>query len=212
MKLISVNLGKLKPMTIAQDSLSTGIFKEQVAAPVFISRQGLEGDLIGDTRNHGGVDQAVYLYSEEDYAYWQAQLGYKPEAGTFGENLTVSSFGSEPIRVGDRFRVGEVELELTAPRIPCSKLATRMNDLGFVKTFRQAGRPGAYARVLKEGMVSTGNTVEKTFSSPDYPTIAQFFDLWYVKELSKAQLEHLLASPIAERARGFLETKLEQLS
>lgn len=103
-----------------------------------------------DTDRPAGPDQAVYLYSTEDYAWWEGELGRRLEPGLFGENLTVSSFGSDELRIGDRFVVGDVVLELTSCRIPCDVFAARMNEPQWIRRFRDARRPGAYARRLAE--------------------------------------------------------------
>jgi MOSC domain-containing protein YiiM len=92
-------------MTIGARIVPTGIRKAPVARG-FAGTLGLVGDVVADEENHGGLDQALYLYSSEDYAFWADELGGVPEPGTFGENLTLSSFGEEPVRIGDRFRTG----------------------------------------------------------------------------------------------------------
>ncbi len=116
---------------------------------------GLEGDSIVDKKNHGGRDQAVYIYGGADYAWWSRARpdldhGYQP--GTFGENLTISDLESAEYAVGDRLQIGEVVLEVTAPRIPCVTLAARMGDPQFIKAFMAAERPGLYCRVIVEGI------------------------------------------------------------
>lgn len=150
MRLVSINLGRPGPLQIGPRPTTTGIHKNPVEAAQ-ISTLGLVGDHVADQEHHGGPDQAVYVYSAQDYDWWMEQLGEALLPGTFGENLTFSSFGAEPVRIGDRFRVGEVLLEITAPRIPCSTLAARMNDLEFVKKFRQVRglgfMPGCWGRV-----------------------------------------------------------------
>ena len=79
--------------------------------------------------------------------------------GTFGDNLTISGITSADLAIGDRLIAGDVVLEVTAPRIPCGTLAARMDDPGFVKAYRDAARPGAYCRVIKEGEVRAGMDV-----------------------------------------------------
>lgn len=128
--------------------------------------------------------------------------------GTFGENLTFSSFGAEPARIGDRFRVGEVLLEVTAPRIPCSTLAARMNDLEFVKKFRQAARPGFYARVLEAGRVQQGDPIQKIAAPTALPALTEVFHLWYDKTPEAARLRWILTAPLAERARAVFAARL----
>ena len=53
--------------------------------------------------------------------------------------------------IGDRFRIGDVLLEATAPRNPCNTFAVVMGDRRWVKRFHEAQRPGVYARVLEPG-------------------------------------------------------------
>ncbi len=158
MQLLSVNVGT--PQPIEGKSGTSGIFKQPQAGPVMIHPLGLENDAIVDTENHGGLDQAVYIYGQPDYDWWAEQLGQELLPGTFGENLTFSELESATIQVGDQFRIGEVLLEVTYPRIPCVTLARRMNDPMFVRKFHKAKRPGIYARVRREGPVEAGMDVE----------------------------------------------------
>lgn len=157
MKLVSVNVGK--PRAIKAKSGVSGIYKEPQTAPVYIDELGLEDDAICDTDNHGGVDQAVYLFGTTDYEWWSNELGKTLEPGTFGENLTITDLESADYHIGDRLRVGEVLLEVTYPRIPCVTLAVRMGDPKFLKRFRNAERFGLYCRVLEQGAVSVGDPV-----------------------------------------------------
>ncbi len=94
MRLISVNVGQEKPIQGAKSSGKTVIFKHPVDKPVEITSNGLTGDAISDTENHGGVDQAVYLFGEPDYEWWSEELGYELSPGAFGENLTISDLES----------------------------------------------------------------------------------------------------------------------
>ena len=146
---MSVNVGKEQSILHAKPSNKTGIYKMPRMTPVPVTPLGLEGDAIVDAKNHGGLDQAVYVFTMPDYAWWSAQLGRSLEPGTFGENLTLSALESAALHVGDRLQVGEILLEITAARIPCVTLAARMGDPQFVKVFRKAERPGVYCRVIE---------------------------------------------------------------
>ena len=117
MRVDSVNAGRAELMKIGARTISTGIRKAPVERG-YVGLLGLAGDVVADVENHGGPDQAVYVYSAEDYAWWGKELGAAPAPGTFGENLTLSSFDPEPVQIGDRYRVGAALLEVTAPRIP----------------------------------------------------------------------------------------------
>ncbi len=151
MRLVSVNIGQEQALSHAKASGKTGIYKRHISTPVPVTAAGLQGDVICDTKNHGGVDQAVYVYGVPDYQWWSQELGHDVAPGTFGENLTVTDLESAEVSIGDRLRIGPVVLEVTAPRIPCVTLARRMDDPAFLKRFRAAERPGVYCRVLREG-------------------------------------------------------------
>ena len=185
--------------------ISTGIFKEPVEEPVTLTYEGFAGDDQADKKNHGGVDQAVYLYSAEDYAWWSEQLGRDLSPGMFGENLTLSEFPE--VRIGDRLEFQEVILEVTAPRFPCRVFAAKMNDLSFVKRFRQAERPGFYTRVIQTGMVRAGEEVTHKPQS-DGVGLLETNALYFAKDPDPAALERALQAPLAERLRGTLEKKL----
>lgn len=205
MRLVSVNVGRSRELFVpnAKKPGATGIFKTPAAGPVSVHRLGVADDFIGDLEHHGGPDQAVYLYGADDYAWWSARLGEVLDPGTFGENLTLGA-SLDDARIGDRFEIGEVLLEVTAPRIPCGTLATRMNDVGFVKTFREARKPGAYARVLREGALAAGDAV--TFRpAPDGPRLVDVYDLWFDKSPDPARLREVLRAPVAERLRAGYE-------
>jgi MOSC domain-containing protein YiiM len=206
-ELVSVNGGRAELMQLGARTVSTGIRKEPVGGG-YVGPGGLDGDTVADKENHGGPDQALYLYSSEDYAWWAGELGSQPAPGTFGENLTLSSFGRAPVRIGDRFGIGPVLVEVTAPRIPCSVFATRMAEADWVKRFAAARRPGLYVRVLSPGEVAAGDPVERLDGGEDRPTVVDLMDVWYDAEPAPELLERLLASPLAERARANVERKL----
>lgn len=139
----------------------TGIDKRPADRPVMVRRLGLVGDTICDTRNHGGLDQAVYAYASEDTEWWQQQLagelGFELRPGSLGENLTLRGVDVTNAVIGERWRVGGAILQVTVPRIPCSTFASYWNVDRLVPRFTQAGRVGAYLRVLAEGEVAAGD-------------------------------------------------------
>ncbi|ADI13390.1 MOSC domain-containing protein [Truepera radiovictrix] len=209
MQLLSVNVGQAR--AIVAKSGRSGIFKRATTERVRVTRDGLLGDTICDTENHGGPDQAVYLYGAPDYAWWSEQLGRTLAPGTFGENLTVSGLESATLQVGDRFRVGEVVLEVTAPRIPCVTLAVRMGDPAFVKRFRHAERPGVYCRVLHEGDVWAGAEVRLEPYTGATVGVLELFRDFFRPERDEKTLRRHLAAPIASRDRAAKEAALAAL-
>ena len=68
MQLISVNIGREQVVEHNGFSDLTGILKTPMANAVEITPWELVGDAVVDTKHHDGVDQAVYIYDEPDYA------------------------------------------------------------------------------------------------------------------------------------------------
>lgn len=203
--IVSVNLGDLQLLPGVKKPQPTGILKYPVSGAVPVDRDGLKGDHIGSQRDHGGPDQALLIYSQEDYQWWEEVLQIRMEPGTFGENLTVRGWNTEAARVGDLWEMDGLRLELSGPRIPCATLATRMGLPGFVKQFAQANRGGAYARVLTCGTVRAGQPVQIQPADERYPHINELFSLWHSKSKSIGLIRKALASPVAWRARLDLE-------
>lgn len=167
-ELLSINIGKAQ--SIATKSGQSGIFKTPQSNDVEIGTLGLAGDTIIDTKHHGGIDQAVYIYFQPDYDWWTKELGREMPIGIFGENLTISELKSQDMLVGDQFEIGNVLLEITSPRIPCVTLARRMGDKQFPKKFMASDRPGVYCRVLKTGAVHASMAVKHIpFQGPQVP-------------------------------------------
>lgn len=168
--LVAVNVAHVRdtppvrPNTEANHKpVRTGIDKRPVDRPVRVDRLGLAGDTICDTRNHGGVDQAVYAYASEDTEWWQQELGdelaFELGPGSLGENLTLRGVEVTNAVIGERWRIGGVVLQVAVPRIPCSTFASFWDVDQLVKRFTAAGRTGAYLRVLTEGELAAGDEV-----------------------------------------------------
>ncbi|MEM9610682.1 MAG: MOSC domain-containing protein, partial [Actinomycetota bacterium] len=198
MHVVSVRVGSAREIQIGSRTEMSGIIKEPVQRAVVMA-DGVEGDAIVSTEHHGGLDQALYLYGADDYAWWGM-----PE-GLFGENLTLSTLGSDDPRVGDRYVIGEVVLEVTAPRIPCAKVGVRAGDAEFPKRFTAARRPGPYARVISGGEIEPGTEVELRRAPDDALTILEIQDLYHDRSPAIADLERALAAPVARRVREGME-------
>ena len=210
MRVTSINIGRRETITIGNKVVETGIYKKSSVDSGTINENGFTEDVIADPTSHGGRDQAVYLYSLEDYEWWSQELQTVLRAGTFGENLTVSSFGTSTLKIGDRFQIDNVFLEVTFARVPCVKLGARMSNTGFVKRFVQAQRPGIYARVVEMGEVHVGDKIRFIPTLENYPTVIELFDLWHSRERNPELLRKGLAAPIAQRARRAFKFWLEK--
>jgi len=205
MRLVSTNVGRREPIDTKIGV--TGIYKRPVDGTVEVTRLGIDGDAICDTASHGGIEQAVYLYSTGDYAWWSAELGQDVLPGTFGDNLTIDGFLSADVCVGDRFSIGDVELEATSPRIPCLTLARRMDDKQFVKRFMEAERPGVYCRVLREGPLEAGLDVGHTPFSGPRVTMLETFRRIRDNDYDDEAIELFFAVPLNARIRNELDAR-----
>ncbi len=211
MKLTSINIGQEQTLVRPNKTEQTGIFKQPLSGPVEITGEGLPGDFIGDQENHGGPDQAIYIYGGADYDWWQTELGRELLPGTFGENLTIAGLASADFAIGDILHVGEVSLQVTCPRIPCGTLAGRMGDPQFVKRFRAAERPGLYCRVLREGKAQAGDPVSVERYGGERITIPESMRDYYEPVMSEPAIRRYLEAPIAIRMRAEKQEQLEKL-
>jgi MOSC domain-containing protein YiiM len=162
-RVVSVNVGRPKPLITGRRVIESAIVKAPVEGAVAVRGVNLEGDDQADRSVHGGPDQAVYAYASEDIAFWSDVTGLDLGGGwgrIFGENLTTAGIDVSGARIGERWRIGTVELRVTGPRIPCFKLEARIGVRGFQKQFLHAGRPGAYFAIVEEGELRAGDPVE----------------------------------------------------
>ena len=180
MKLLSVNVSLPKEITFKGKPVRTGIFKEPVKERVRVKTLNIEGDGQADLLGHGGPFRAVYVYSFDNYAYWEGELGRSDFTfGQFGENLTVEGMLDEDVHVGDIFRIGRALFQVTQPRVPCYKLAIKMGVEGFYGQILTSGRLGFYFRVLEEGDIGAGDVIEGIQVDPIGMTILEVNKLMY---------------------------------
>lgn len=190
MKLLSVTVGRPRPVPYRDDVISTGIYKEPVNGPVWVRQLNLEGDGQADLKVHGGEHKAVYAYPSEHYAFWSRELhrndlGY----GQFGENLTVEGLIEDAVHIGDVYRIGEALLQVSQPRSPCFKLGIRMGDAQFPARFTAENRTGFYLRVLEEGRIAAGDTIERVEQAKDSISVHDAFRLRHGPGGTRAEYE-----------------------
>jgi len=211
MKLMSVNIGKEETLARPGKTEQTGIFKQPVSGPVQVTSLGIPGDFIGDKTNHGGPDQAIYIYGWADYEWWADYLEQEMQPGLFGENLTIEGLECAAFNIGDRLHIGEAVLEVTAPRIPCGTLAGRMNIPPFAKQFRLAERPGLYCRIIRAGTLQAGDPVSLEKYAGETVSLIETMRDYYEPDLNEASIRRFLAAPISIRLRKKKEEQLAQL-
>ncbi|MBQ4832281.1 MOSC domain-containing protein [Pseudoalteromonas sp. MMG010] len=212
MRIISTNISPVKTLQYKGKIVKTGIFKQPTEQSVDINTFHIVGDEQGDLVNHGGVDKAVYAFSEGHYDYWRKTLN-NPQLryGVFGENFTISKLDEAQIAIGDKIRIGSALLEVSQPRVPCFKLAIALDNKDSLKLFTRYYRTGVYFRVLEPGQAKTGDSViiqKKAQQSVSVMTLFQaYFDNTYPDK--EAILHHALTIPeLAQEWRLKLQKKL----
>lgn len=154
----------------------TAIDKRPVEGRVKARPYGLYADVQADRKDHGGLDQAVYAYSQEDAEWWGAELGYEVTPGLFGENLRTRGLEVSRAVVGEQWRIGTALVEVTQPRTPCQTFARRLDSPPrWVRRFTQANRTGAYLRVVENGDLGAGDAVEVVRRPAHGVTLADWF-------------------------------------
>lgn len=210
-RVVSVNVGLPTQVPYRGGMVSTGIFKQPVEGRVMLRTMNLDGDGQADLSVHGGGDLAAYLYSWDSYRWWMDELGHELQPGEFGENLTVTGFTDDAVRVGDVIRVGDARVQVTTPREPCFKLGIRMGDQRFPARFREANRMGFYLRVLDEGEIGAGDAVEIEERAEGSLTIAEFHGIYTSGRDDPAQLRRMLAAPrLPDSWREWVEKRLAE--
>jgi len=177
MKVISVNIGERKVLNYKGKIVETGIFKFPVNYPVFLGKEDVENDAVIDRKYHGGIEQAVYGYSQNHYAFWKElypNLDWR--FGMFGENLTISNLEETKTQVGSIYKLGEVILEVTKPRQPCMKLGLVFGTQKILKQFWNSTKSGIYFKVLQTGNVKVGDEMILVNQFENSPTIAEVYE------------------------------------
>ncbi|WP_239128486.1 MOSC domain-containing protein [Sinosporangium siamense] len=170
----------------------TAIDKSAVLGRVRVGDNGLAGDERADKEHHGVPDQAVYAYAREDYDWWENELGRELRDGRFGENLTTVGIDVNECKLGERWRVGDVVLEVTSPRVPCVIFRNWLDERGWVKRFTQARRIGTYFKVLEQGELGVGDKIEVLYVPQESVTIRESFLAYHG---DRELLRRILATP-----------------
>jgi len=173
----SVNIGAKRTIDYKGKIVETGIFKFPVKQAIFLGEEDVENDAVIDRKYHGGIEQAVYGYSENHYEYWKKlypKLDW--QYGMFGENLTISNLEETEIHVGNRYQLGEVILEVTKPREPCFKLGIRFGTQTILKQFWNSTMCGVYFKILQTGNVAVNDTLVLIKNCENTPTISEVYE------------------------------------
>jgi len=175
MKVLSVHVGSLQEMLRNGKKIQTGIFKQPTEGPIEVKQLGLEGDQQANKKLHGGVYKAICVYPSEHYDLWKEELGNPGLSfGDFGENLTTAGLMEGDICLGDRLRIGSVEMVVTQPREPCITLNARLDTKDLSARIRKSGRSGFYCSVEREGTIENGDSIEYISRDENKVSVSDF--------------------------------------
>jgi ferredoxin-NADP reductase/MOSC domain-containing protein YiiM len=194
--LLSVNVGMPKDVSWRGKTVFTGIWKHPVDGPVMARRLNIDGDGQGDTNGHGGEQRTVLVYQIQSHRYWQEHFGRRDFGyGQFGENLTVDGLPDDEVCIGDRYRIGEAEFEVTQPRVTCYRVGLRLGEPQLPALLVSQHRPGFYMRVIREGNIQAGDQIVKTATGPGALTVTAADALLYLPGKDPAGLRLAVQIP-----------------
>jgi len=211
-RLLSVNVGLPRDVIWNGKTVRTSVWKSPVDGRRMVRKLNVDGDGQGDLSGHGGEHRAVFVYQMDSYHYWERFLGRSDFAfGQFGENFTVDGLSDDEVSVGDRYRIGGAEFEVTQPRVTCYRVGIRMDEPRMPELLVAHHRPGFYFRVLQEGEVGAGDDIVKIASGPEGISVADVDALLYLPGHSSGQLQRVLRIPaLSEGWRSSFEAMLQQ--
>ena len=151
---------------IAHINISHGGVPKHPIPDALVHPLGVEGDAHAHPHIHGGPNQAILLITSEAIEELRAQ-GFPVYPGALGENITTEGIDRRQMRAGQRYRLGDVILELTKVRAPCNQLdgyGAGIHEARYNKPAVKAGDAstptwaisGFYAAVIQGGMIRVG--------------------------------------------------------
>jgi ferredoxin-NADP reductase/MOSC domain-containing protein YiiM len=191
-----VNVGLPRDVSWRGKTVYTGVWKQPVPGPAMVRRLNIDGDGQGDLTGHGGEQRAVLVYQIQSYEHWAQHFGRDDFAyGQFGENLTVDGLPDDEVCIGDRYRIGEAEFEVTQPRVTCYRVGLRLGEPGLPALLVSHHRPGFYLRVLREGHIEAGDQIIQTRTGPGALSVATTDALLYLPGHDPGTLRRALQIP-----------------
>lgn len=191
----SLNVGLPKKEIFDGKPITTGICKKPVSGQVTLRALGFDGDGVADTKNHGGPDKAICVYSLDHYPFWEKTLGVRLPAAAFGENLSVSNLKEDDVCIGDIFLLGTATVQISQPRQPCTTLAARYGRNDLVKLVINSGFSGFYFRVLQEGEVRVGAPLVLVEKDPNLISVSFANNIFHHDRKNRQGIESVLTIP-----------------
>ena len=211
-RLLSVNVGLPRDVTWNGKVVRTAVWKSPIDGRRMVRKLNIDGDGQADLAGHGGEQRAVLVYQWESYEFWEKVLGRNDFSfGQFGENFTVEGLADQEVCVGDRYKIGGAEFEVTQPRVTCYRVGIRMNEPRMPALLVAHHKPGFYFRVIQEGEVGANDEIVKIADGPERISVADVDALLYLPGHTTDELQRVLRIPaLSEGWKGSFRAMLQQ--
>ncbi len=158
-----MNSGKILQISVKSSTPDEHGLPKKAVSSAEIHFGGVDGDYnnFRQEKKKGEPDMAVMLITQEILDDLNSE-GWPVESGDLGENLTISDLSYASIQPEQKYRVGNALIQISFKCEPCTYLYS-LSYIGFergpefMKTLKD--RRGWYARVLKEGVVQSGDEI-----------------------------------------------------
>jgi MOSC domain-containing protein YiiM len=154
--------------SVVQISVSPGGVPKRPIPDGIITPLGIAGDGHAHPQIHGGPRKAILIITSEGLEELKQQ-GFALYHGALGENLTTRGLDRRSVRAGQRYRIGEIVIEITKVRAPCETLNAYPGiQQAIYDQEVKAGNPasprwglsGFYASVLQTGTIHPGDPIQ----------------------------------------------------
>lgn len=192
----SINILGKPELLVSEHQKAYSAYRKQAISSdsIELGMTGFAGDIIVDTKHHGGNDKAICCYNSDHFKKWKAELGFNLGSAAFGENLTLSgqNANEEHIFIGDRYQLGEAIVEVSEPRGPCYMIGIRYNYKQFPVHLQQTGLTGYYLRTIKTGLVKKTDKLIHLSSHPEKISVMNVNFIRYHDPENKEWLQRLV--------------------
>lgn len=182
MKILSCNTGAPQEYELNGVKFKTSMVRHP-QKQIQVTTLRVLGDAFAGPHIHGTEEAVVYALSADRYDKdWTDFLGRKAAYGLFGENLTVDLLREEDFKIDDIWTVGTTVLKVTGPRYPCNRLNFVTGNPDMRDTFAARAWPGVYFRVIQEGVVTAGDTLQLQSRTQDQLSVKDVYLAMYAAE------------------------------
>src|SRR6266568_4291954 len=125
--------------------------------------------------------------------------------------FTTEGLLEEAVYIGDRFRIGETEVMVTEPRMPCYKLGIRFGRPDIIKRFLASRRTGFYFAVVRGGMVGAGDAIELMGRAQQEISVADITRLYAFEKSDLKGLRRAIGvDSLPKSWKGYFQHRLEK--